>query len=150
MVGGELLPLYLSGSGRGSFPYIVIKPEHSVFNNASENSFETGSVSNKAERGKHTTRHSELVKLSSGGFIIDTPGFSSFELQFTQTEELCSAFREFRAYTENCRFHDCSHTVEKGCAVLEALQSGNIPLSRHQSYVQLYEKLKQLKPWENK
>lgn len=115
-----------------------------------ENSFETGSVSNKAERGKHTTRHSELVKLSSGGFIIDTPGFSSFELQFTQTEELCSAFREFRAYTENCRFHDCSHTVEKGCAVLEALQSGNIPLSRHQSYVQLYEKLKQLKPWENK
>ncbi len=113
-------------------------------------SFETGAVSDKVERGKHTTRHSELVKLDNGGLIIDTPGFSSFELQFTQPEELCEAFREFRAYEGNCRFHDCSHTVEKGCAVLEALQSGKISPSRHQSYVQLYEKLKQIKPWENK
>lgn len=115
-----------------------------------EETFETGIVSDKVERGRHTTRHSELVKLNSGGFIIDTPGFSSFEVQLKQPEELCHVFREFRRYTDDCRFHDCSHTVEKGCAVLEALQEGKIALSRHQSYVQLYEKLKQVKPWENK
>lgn len=115
-----------------------------------KDSFETGAVSNKVERGKHTTRHSELVKLDTGGFIIDTPGFSSFELQFTQTEDLRGAFREFRPYEGRCQFHDCSHTAEKGCAVLQAMQEGKISLSRHQSYVQLYEKLKQIKPWENK
>lgn len=129
-----------SGVGKSSLLNCVLGTE----------SFETGNVSNKAERGKHTTRHSELVKLDNGGFIIDTPGFSSFELQFTQAEELCGAFREFHAYDGNCRFHDCSHTVEKGCAVLNALQNGKIAPSRHQSYIQLYEKLKQLKPWENK
>lgn len=115
-----------------------------------ENSFETGEVSGRVERGKHTTRHSELVKLKSGGFIIDTPGFSSFDVRFKQPDELFNAFREFREFAGECKFHDCSHTVEKGCAVLKALEDGKLSTSRHQSYIKLYDSIKQLKPWENK
>lgn len=112
--------------------------------------FETGEVSGRVERGRHTTRHSELVKLPGGGFLIDTPGFSSFELRLTAPQELAELFREFRPYAGECRFHDCSHISEKGCAILTAVKRGEIAESRHNSYCHLYEKLKQLKPWENK
>ncbi|MEG2669686.1 MAG: ribosome small subunit-dependent GTPase A [Oscillospiraceae bacterium] len=105
-------------------------------------SFETGITSAKVERGKHTTRHSELVALKTGGYIIDTPGFSSFELEDVEANRLCELFREFEDYRYSCKFRDCSHTVEKGCAVLEALKNHKISESRHRSYVKLYEELK--------
>lgn len=109
--------------------------------------FETGAVSGKVERGRHTTRHSELVALKGGGYIIDTPGFSSFELGDIEKLDLCELFREFEDYRYSCQFRDCSHTVEKGCAVLEALRDGKISASRHESYLKLYEELKNNKSW---
>ncbi len=101
------------------------------------NSFETGDISEKVERGKHTTRHSELVRLKFGGYIIDTPGFGSFDFSLLNTEDCSELFREFEPYKNDCKFTDCSHTVEKGCRVLEALNQGKISPSRHESYIQL-------------
>ncbi len=107
--------------------------------------FETGKVSEKLERGRHTTRHSELVKLPFGGYIIDTPGFSSFDINSIPLEELSSMFREFGAYSDSCRFLDCSHINEPDCGILNAVKTGKIPTSRHESYVQLYNEIKNAK-----
>lgn len=104
--------------------------------------FETGSISNKTERGRHTTRHSELVKLPFGGYIIDTPGFSSFGLEAVSTEELPQLFRELAAFTDECRFLDCSHIAEPDCGVRRALGAGLISSSRYESYKNLYEEVK--------
>jgi len=113
----------------------------------------TAEISRKLGRGRHTTRHAELYKLSGGGYIADTPGFSTFETNrydIIRKEELVGCFREMREYTDGCRFRDCSHTCEKGCAVLEALDRGDINKSRHESYCAMYEEAKQLKEWELK
>ena len=113
----------------------------------------TGEISKKLGRGRHTTRHAELYKLEGGGYIADTPGFSTFETaryDIIRKEELAGCFREFEGITENCRFRDCSHTCEKGCAVLEAVECGDIPKIRHESYCAMYEEAKQLKEWELK
>lgn len=110
----------------------------------------TAEISKKLGRGKHTTRHAQLYKLSEGGYIADTPGFSTFETNrydIIRKEELADCFREFRKYTD-CRFRDCSHTCEKGCKVIEALENGEISSSRHESYCTMYEEAKQLKEWE--
>lgn len=113
----------------------------------------TGEISRKLGRGRHTTRHAELYKLSDGGYIADTPGFSTFETNrydIIRKEELADCFREFGEFTEKCRFRDCSHTCEKGCAVVEAMEQGKIPKIRHESYCAMYEEAKQLKEWELK
>lgn len=113
----------------------------------------TGEISKKLGRGRHTTRHAELYKLKDGGYIADTPGFSTFETaryDIIRKEELADCFREFNGLAENCRFRDCSHTCEKGCAVLEAVECGNIPKIRHESYCAMYDEAKQLKEWELK
>lgn len=113
----------------------------------------TGEISKKLGRGRHTTRHAELYKLNGGGYIADTPGFSTFETaryDIIRKEELAGCFREFGDITDNCRFRDCSHTCEKGCAVLEAVECGDIPKIRHESYCAMYEEAKQLKEWELK
>ncbi len=107
-----------------------------------EKMFETGSVSDKTERGRHTTRHSELVKLPFGGYIIDTPGFSSFELDSISVDELPEMFREFRNYTENCRFLDCCHLSEPDCGVSKAVKDKKIPASRYESYKILFDEIK--------
>lgn len=110
----------------------------------------TAEISKKLGRGKHTTRHAQLYKLSDGGYIADTPGFSTFDTNrydIIRKEELADCFREFRKYT-GCRFRDCSHTCEKGCQVIEALEHGEISESRHESYRTMYEEAKQLKEWE--
>ena len=107
--------------------------------------FETGTVSERLERGKHTTRHSELAELPFGGYIIDTPGFSSFDVNTIPLAELAGMFREFGDYTDCCRFPDCSHTAEPDCGVIGAVQSGRIAASRHESYLQLYREIKNLK-----
>lgn len=110
----------------------------------------TGETSQKLGRGRHTTRVSELFKLS-GGLIADTPGFSSLEtaqLELIKKDKLELCFREFEPYLGHCRFTGCSHTKEKGCAVLSAVESGEIALSRHESYLAMYEEAKQIKDWE--
>lgn len=107
-------------------------------------------VSQKLGRGKHTTRHVELYRLSCGAEVIDTPGFSSFdaaELDLELKERLPETFPEFRPYLGRCRFAGCSHTKEKGCAVLAAVGEGRIPASRHESYARLYRELKDLRSW---
>lgn len=113
----------------------------------------TAEISKKLGRGKHTTRHSQLYKLKDGGYIADTAGFSTFDTnsyEIIRKEELADCFREFREYKENCRFRDCSHTCEKGCEVVSALNQGKISASRHESYCTMYEEAKQLKEWELK
>ena len=114
---------------------------------------ETNEISKKLGRGKHTTRHVELYKLENGGYIADTPGFSTLDTQrydIIFKEDLADCFTEFSDYTGNCRFQDCSHTKEKGCAVINAVENGLIKKSRHDSYVQMYEEAKQIKEWELK
>lgn len=112
-----------------------------------------GDVSEKLGRGRHTTRHVELFSLPDGTKVMDTPGFSAFDtdqMELGTPEQLALAFPEFAPYLGQCRFDDCAHIKEKGCAVLEALAEGKIHPSRHASYVRLYEKAKELKAWERK
>ena len=112
-----------------------------------------GEISEKLGRGRHTTRHVELFRLACGAEVIDTPGFSSFdadELNLELKEHLPKTFVEFRPYLEQCRFVGCSHTKEKGCAVLAAVKAGEISRSRHESYIRLHKELKDLRAWNSK
>lgn len=114
-------------------------------------SLRVAEVSQRLGRGRHTTRHVELYRLDCGGEVIDTPGFSSFdaqELDLELKERLPACFVEFRPYLDRCRFVGCGHTKEKGCAVLKAVREGEIPQSRHESYLRLYRELKDVKAWE--
>jgi len=114
----------------------------------------TADISEKLGRGRHTTREVELFDLPFGnGKIADTPGFSSLDFDNADVvykEDLPYCFREFRDYLGNCKFTSCTHTVEKGCAVLEAVDSGEIQKSRHESYVSIYNDVKDIKDWERK
>ena len=113
-------------------------------------SLQVAEVSQRLGRGKHTTRHVELYRLDCGGEVIDTPGFGSFDAQdldLELKEHLPESFLEFRPYLDQCRFVGCSHTKEKGCAVLRAVKEGKIPRSRHESYVRLYNELKDVRAW---
>lgn len=114
---------------------------------------QTGAVSEKLGRGKHTTRHVELYALGEETYVADTPGFASFEVDMIEPiscENLQYAFREFRPYIGQCRFSDCAHLHEPGCAVLEALAAGKIAPERHQSYAKLYEIAQNTHEWEKK
>lgn len=114
---------------------------------------ETGEISQKLGRGRHTTRKVELLKLGNDTYVADTPGFSSISLEqcdLVRKENLQFCFREFEPYRNQCKFPSCSHTCEKGCAVLQAVQEGEIHLSRHTSYVSMYNEVKDLKEWEMK
>ena len=109
-----------------------------------------GEVSQALGRGRHTTRHVELYRLDGGAEIIDTPGFSSFDaetLSLELKERLPETFPDFAPYLGECRFVGCSHTREKGCAVLRAVKDGAIVKGRHESYLRLYDELKDLKAW---
>lgn len=110
---------------------------------------EVGEVSEKLGRGRHTTRHVELFPVA-GGLVADTPGFSSFDadqMEAIPKTELAAAFREFAPYLDCCRFQGCAHVKERGCAVREALEAGEIAPSRHASYVRLYEQAKEVPDW---
>lgn len=114
---------------------------------------ETGEISQKLGRGRHTTRKVELLKLGDDTYVADTPGFSSISLEqcdLVRKENLQFCFREFEPYRNQCKFPSCSHTCEKGCAVLQAVQEGEIHPSRHTSYVAMYNEVKDLKEWEMK
>lgn len=113
----------------------------------------TGEISQKLGRGRHTTREVELYKLEGGGYVADTPGFSTFDIEryrMTDKEKLAFGFREFTPYLGACQFSSCSHTCEKGCAVLQAVEEGKIPRSRHESYCAMYQEVKDVKQWQQK
>ena len=114
---------------------------------------ETGEVSEKLGRGRHTTRHVELYPLGENTYVADTPGFSSFDtdqMEMILKENLQYSFPDFGPYLGKCRFDDCSHRKEPDCAVRGAVEAGEIEPSRYDSYLRLYEKSSQIKPWEIK
>ena len=114
---------------------------------------ETNEISRKLGRGKHTTRRVDIYKLDGGGIVADTPGFSTFETSkydIIMKADLADCFPEFSEYLGKCRFQDCSHTKESGCAVIEAVKCGKISTSRHDSYCRMYREAEQIKPWQLK
>jgi ribosome biogenesis GTPase len=117
---------------------------------------EVGVVSKKLGRGRHTTRTVELFEISGTGgecFVADTPGFSSLDIlraQFISKDQLQFAFREFAPFLDSCKYTGCAHVKETGCAVLEAVKSGEIASSRHASYCTLYNEVKDVKDWQRK
>lgn len=116
-----------------------------------EGSLETGEVSARLKRGRHTTRRVTLLRLQCGGYVADTPGFSSLDIPRAcrvKKHELAARFRDFRPHLGQCRYTGCAHIKEQGCAVLEALSEGLIAPSRHESYARLYEELKGIHDWE--
>ena len=106
---------------------------------------ETGTISKKIERGKHTTRHSELIAVDPESYIMDTPGFSSLYVNDFPKEELKYYFREFEPYEGTCRFQGCDHVHEPGCAVKGALEEGKIHPVRYKNYLEMYTELKEKK-----
>ncbi len=108
---------------------------------------ETGAVSEKIDRGRHTTRHSELFALDGESYIMDTPGFSSLQLFDMEKEELKDFYPEFREYEDGCRFRGCVHVSEPGCSVKAALAEGRISKVRYHNYTVLYEELKERKKY---
>ena len=106
---------------------------------------ETGSISRKIARGKHTTRHSELIYIEEGAYIMDTPGFSSLYVNDFEKEELKRYFREFIPFEGYCRFNGCSHVHEPGCAVKQAVEERKIHRTRYENYLEMYRELKEKK-----
>jgi ribosome biogenesis GTPase len=123
-----------SGVGKSS---IVNRLQSSV-------TMETGAISKKIDRGKHTTRHSELVTISDNTYIMDTPGFSTLSLFDVKKEELCGFYPEFAPYAGECKFPTCTHVHEPVCGVRGALREVKINKIRYDNYVTLYEELKEL------
>ncbi len=112
---------------------------------------ETGEISKKLGRGRHTTRSVNLFPLSGGGYLADTPGFSALDIERTQPidkDALFDCFREFGSYFGKCRFTGCSHVHEPDCAIRAAVEAGEIAVSRYESYTAMYEEAKLRKPWE--
>ncbi len=110
----------------------------------------TGDVSEKLGRGRHTTRHTELFPHNYNGYVADTPGFSSLEADkddLNFKESLSSLFFEFEPFAASCRFSDCKHIGEKGCAVCSAVKNGEIEETRYKSYITMFEELKDVKAW---
>ncbi len=116
----------------------------SLLNILTDAAMETGTLSEKIERGKHTTRHVELIK-ANNGFVFDTPGFSSLEIPEMTEAELENCFPEFAQFSDSCRFRGCSHIKDSGCAVRQAVETGVIAVSRYESYCEMREELKQRK-----
>ncbi len=112
---------------------------------------QTGETSKKLGRGKHTTRHVELFEVAENSYVVDTPGFSTFDIEkynMKDRTQLYKGFREFEQYVGYCKFTSCSHTTEKGCAIIDAVNSGEIPKSRFDSYVSMYNEIKDIKEWQ--
>ena len=115
-------------------------------------SLKTGEISDKLGRGRHTTRHSEMIKIEDG-YVADTPGFSSFDIEENEIilkDDLPYAFKEFTDYIGECKFTSCLHVKDKGCRILKAVEDGDIPVSRHESYCAMMEEAKSIKEWEIK
>lgn len=121
-----------SGAGKSSFINLMYPGA----------AMETGEVSRKIDRGKHTTRHSELFSLGGDTYLLDSPGFTSLYLQDMEEVELKDYFTEFREYEQYCRFQGCVHKNEPDCAIKQALAEGKISPVRYKNYIELYEELK--------
>lgn len=129
--------VFAGPSGVGKSTLInAIKPEANM---------ETGAISEKIERGKHTTRHSEIFHVEGHTYMMDTPGFTSLSVEQMDKEELSECFVEFTEYMDQCRFKGCAHINEPGCAVKAALAAGEISETRYENYKQIYEELKNRK-----
>mgnify|MGYP001305459503 CR=1 FL=1 len=124
-----------SGVGKSSL-INLLKPEANM---------EVGQVSEKIKRGRHTTRHSELIYIENNTYVMDTPGFSSLYISELEKEELKDYFIEFKDYENSCRFIGCMHLKEPGCAVKEALDEGKISSIRYDNYKAFYNELKDIK-----
>ncbi len=117
--------------------------------NTIDNGFElkTGEISDKLKRGKHTTRHAEIYKLGFGGFVVDTPGFSSFDINEIEFDELTGFYPEIKKYSDNCRFSNCIHNKEPNCGVKKAVEDEQISDIRYKNYIKLLEEIKSNKPY---
>ncbi len=124
-----------SGVGKSSIINALIGQAH----------MQTGDISRKVERGKQTTRHTELIPIDKDSYIFDSPGFSSLDLPDIRTEDLRDYYPEFAHLNGNCRYNMCSHTHEPGCAVKEAVDKGSVDHRRYESYVNIYGQLKEMK-----
>lgn len=122
-----------SGVGKSSIINCLLK----------DKTMETGAISEKIERGKHTTRHSELLMISDRTYIMDTPGFSSLSLFDMEKEDLREYYPEFEPYKDSCKFLTCAHINEPVCGVKDALYDGKINRIRYDNYVAFYEELKE-------
>ncbi len=114
---------------------------------------EVGEISKKIERGKNTTRKIQLFRLNNGAFLADTPGFSMLDLErfeFFSISDLPYLFPEYEEYLFGCKYKKCTHTKEEGCRIIEAVKNGELSLSRHESYVKIFNDLKEKKQWEHK
>ena len=135
-----MLSLFLvgpSGVGKSSLTNQIL-PEAQM---------ETGSISRKIDRGKHTTRHAELLPIDEDSFIMDTPGFSSLYIEDLEPEALKDFFPEFEAYEDECRFLGCVHIGERECGVKTAVQEHKIGQSRYDNYRLMYQELKEKKKY---
>lgn len=126
-----------SGVGKSS-TLNAIKPEAGA---------QTGSISEKIKKGKHTTRHSELICIDQNTYIMDTPGFSSLYVEGIECEELKEFFPEIARYSGTCRFNMCNHINEPDCKVKEAVEEGRISKNRYENYVAIYTDLKEKRKW---
>lgn len=118
--------------------------------NAIDSGFElkTGEISEKLKRGKHTTRHAEIYKLSFGGFVVDTPGFSSFDINDEiEFDQLTDFYPEIKRYSDDCRFSNCIHNKEPNCAVKKAVENKEISEIRYNNYIKLLEEIKSKSKW---
>lgn len=104
---------------------------------------ETGEISKKLKRGRHTTRHAQLLTVGEHTYLMDTPGFSSLFVEGMEKEELRFHYPEFAEYEGACRFQGCVHVHEPGCVVKQAVEEGKIHSQRYQNYVSFYEELKE-------
>jgi ribosome biogenesis GTPase len=109
---------------------------------------QTGDISRKVDRGKHTTRHAELIEVEEETFIVDTPGFSSIDLSFMQVTDLQHAFKEFSEFIDDCRFKSCLHYKEQDCAVKEAVEKNMISPERYDAYIEILQEMQ--KNWRKK
>ncbi len=112
---------------------------------APEANMETGGISRKIDRGKHTTRHSEMIALGQDTYIVDTPGFTSLDISGITKEELGSFYREFVQYEQYCKFSGCAHLSEPECGVKEAVAAGRISKERYENYKVLYRELQEVR-----
>ncbi|MGL4570960.1 MAG: ribosome small subunit-dependent GTPase A [Clostridium sp.] len=119
-----------SGAGKSTLINTLTKVEH----------METGEVSQKIGRGKHTTRHSELIEVSDG-YIVDTPGFSTLDVTFMEREDLKFCFPDFEEYNDKCKYRGCLHHKEPGCAVKNAVEEGKINKYRYDFYIRTLEEI---------
>ena len=111
---------------------------------------ETGEISKKLGRGRQTTRHVELLKINNG-YIADTPGFSSLDFEtndLIKKDELAFCFPDFSDFIDSCKFSTCAHVNDKGCRLIEAVNNGDVMRSRHESYVTMYNEVKDIKDWQ--